>query len=39
MMPTATIDQALYEAKHYQYAGEYDSLEEFWKDLYSQDED
>ncbi len=29
------LEQALYEAKHHQYAGEYDSLEDFRKDLYS----
>lgn len=29
------LDQAVYEAKHHQYAGEYDSLEEMRKDLYS----
>lgn len=33
------LDQAVYEAKHHQYAGEYNSLEEFRKDLYSPDED
>lgn len=32
------LDQAVYEAKHHQYAGEYSSLEEMRKDLYS-DED
>lgn len=32
------LDQALYEAKHHQYAGEYNSLKEFRKDLYSHDE-
>lgn len=32
------LDQALYEARHHQYAGEYNSLEDFRKDLYS-DED
>lgn len=29
------LDQALYEAKHHEYAGEYNSLEDFRKDLYS----
>lgn len=33
------LDQALYDAKHHLYAGEYDSLEDFRKDLYSKDED
>lgn len=32
------LEQAVYEAKHHQYAGEYSSLEEMRKDLYS-DED
>lgn len=32
------LEQAIYEAKHHQYAGEYNSLEEMRKDLYS-DED
>lgn len=29
------LEQALYEAKHHKYAGEYNSLEEMRKDLYS----
>ncbi|NRO20780.1 hypothetical protein IMAU60206_01268 [Lactobacillus helveticus] len=32
------LDRAVYEAKHHQYAGEYNSLEEFRKDLYSPDD-
>ncbi|TSO26320.1 type II toxin-antitoxin system RelB/DinJ family antitoxin [Lactobacillus sp. LL6] len=32
------LEQAVYEAKHHQFAGEYKSLEEMRKDLYS-DED
>lgn len=29
------LEQAVYEAKTHQYANEYDSLEDFRKDLYS----
>lgn len=32
------LDQALYDTRHHNFAGEYNSLEEFRKDLYS-DED
>lgn len=33
------LDEALEQAQNHKYAGEYDSLEDFRKDLYSTDED
>lgn len=32
------LDDALYQAKHHQYAGEYNSLDDFRKDLYSNED-